>query len=150
MLAGAGLHHEQLVELASPMLSHLPAGQDAAAIEPASQYQGAHILLPGSAPHANLILAFEYPGGWRDIKVRVVNGQGVLLVTMNTALTCLRFGWLGVIGPTAPAAVASASHEQLAVSGCCVPLCHHDNTLTSANRIIGTLKRLVSIYVCSA
>jgi hypothetical protein len=69
VLAGAGLHHQQLVDLAAPMLEALPAGQDAADIEPASQYQGAHVQLAGSAPHANLILAFEYPGGWRDIQV---------------------------------------------------------------------------------
>lgn len=48
------------------MLQHLPA---AAAVEPASQYAGGHVLLPGEAPHTNLILAFEYPGGWRDIQV---------------------------------------------------------------------------------
>jgi hypothetical protein len=54
------------------MLEGLPPGQDAAAIEPASQYEGAHVQLAGSAPHANLILAFEYPGGWRDIQVRLV------------------------------------------------------------------------------
>ncbi len=70
VLAGAGLQHQQLVELATPMLQHLPPAA-AAAAEPASQYVGGHVLLPGEAPHTNLILAFEYPGGWRDIQVCV-------------------------------------------------------------------------------
>lgn len=47
----------------------LPAGPDPR--EPPSKYQGASVLLPGSAPAANIILAFEYGGGWRDIQVCV-------------------------------------------------------------------------------
>uniref|UniRef100_A0A383V7X6 Alpha-MPP n=1 Tax=Tetradesmus obliquus TaxID=3088 RepID=A0A383V7X6_TETOB len=79
VLAGAGLHHQQLVDLAAPMLEQLPPGQEAAALEPASRYRGAHVQLEGSAPHANLILAFEYPGGWRDI-------QGSVVMTVLTYL----------------------------------------------------------------
>lgn len=37
--------------------------------EPPSRYQAAKVLLPGQAPAANIILAFEYGGGWRDIQV---------------------------------------------------------------------------------
>lgn len=48
----------------------LPAGAAAPPKEPPSKYQGAQVLLPGQAPAANLILAFEYGGGWRDIQVR--------------------------------------------------------------------------------
>ena len=31
---------------------------------------GLQVLLPGQAPAANIILALEYGGGWRDIQVR--------------------------------------------------------------------------------
>lgn len=90
VLAAAGLPHQQLVDLAAPMLESIPptpapaaaaahglqgapklSSSDSRAVEPASRYVGGHAVLPGSAPHANLILAFEYKGGWRDIPVRV-------------------------------------------------------------------------------
>lgn len=90
VLAAAGLPHQQLVDLAAPMLESIPptpapaaaaahglqgapklSSSDSRAVEPASRYVGGHGVLPGSAPHANLILAFEYKGGWRDIPVRV-------------------------------------------------------------------------------
>jgi hypothetical protein len=48
----------------------LPAGPAEYPNEPPSTYKGAKVLLPGEAPAANLILAFEYGGGWRDIQVR--------------------------------------------------------------------------------
>jgi hypothetical protein len=47
----------------------LPAGPAEYPNEPASKYTGAKVLLPGQAPAANIILAFEYGGGWRDIQV---------------------------------------------------------------------------------
>lgn len=67
VLAGAGVEHEQLVELARPLLEALPAGPQVA--EPGSSYVGGGLLLPGDLPQANLILAFEYQGGWQDIEV---------------------------------------------------------------------------------
>jgi hypothetical protein len=51
----------------------LPPGPAQYPVEPPSKYQGAQVLLPGQAPAANLVLAFEYGGGWRDIQV----GTGV-------------------------------------------------------------------------
>jgi hypothetical protein len=79
------------------MLEALPAGQDAAAVEPASQYQGAHVQLAGSAPHANLILAFEYPGGWRDIQVCGLivcyQGTGIAFALYSCMLGCGRQGF---------------------------------------------------------
>lgn len=65
-LAGAGVEHRALVALAEPMLGGLPAVK--AAPEPESQYRGAHVYLPGTAPEANIILGFEYAGGWRDVQ----------------------------------------------------------------------------------
>jgi len=90
VLAGAGVDHQQLVELAAPMLEVLPSsssddgsggsstgerrlsGAGASSSGgggPASRYVGCHTLVPGSAPQTNLILAFEYGGGWHDIQV---------------------------------------------------------------------------------
>ncbi|GBF91706.1 mitochondrial-processing peptidase subunit alpha [Raphidocelis subcapitata] len=90
VLAGAGVDHRRLVELAGPMLGELPAaaegggggsgsGSGSGGGEPASQYVGCNTVLPGSAPHANLILAFEYGGGWHDI-------QGSVVMTVLTYL----------------------------------------------------------------
>lgn len=58
------------VYLVCRFLADLPSGGPAPPKEPASKYQGAQVLLPGQAPAANIILAFEYGGGWRDIQVR--------------------------------------------------------------------------------
>jgi processing peptidase subunit alpha len=99
VLAGAGVDHKQLVELAAPMLSGLPAAaaDDGGAArrasgagasssgssgsgevgEPKSKYVGCHTLIPGPGPQTNIILAFEYGGGWHDIQVGVRSGVGV-------------------------------------------------------------------------
>jgi len=71
ILTAAGVEHETLVKLAKPMLSHLASGH-VAAEEPPSKYKGGTVYMPGSNPQANLLLAFEYPGGWRDIEGAVV------------------------------------------------------------------------------
>jgi hypothetical protein len=86
VLAGAGVDHRRLVDLAGPMLGQLPAAAEGgggssssgsgSGGEPGSQYVGCHTLLPGSAPHTNLILAFEYGGGWHDIQVGGAVGRG--------------------------------------------------------------------------
>lgn len=51
----------------------LPAGPAEYPNEPPSTYKGAKVMLPGEAPAANVILAFEYGGGWRDIQVRLLH-----------------------------------------------------------------------------
>lgn len=98
VLAGAGVDHRQLVDLAAPMLSQLPAGgggggdserasssggasssgSGSGSGEPASRYVGCHTLVPGSAPQTNIILAFEYGGGWHDIQVGRGERQDVI------------------------------------------------------------------------
>ena len=40
--------------------------------EPSSSYEGGFVHLPGSFPQANLVLAFEYQGGWRDVRGAVI------------------------------------------------------------------------------
>lgn len=73
VVASAGL---QVITLCPALLccavlcpADLPAGPAQYPMEPPSRYQGASVLLPGQAPAANIILAFEYGGGWRDIQV---------------------------------------------------------------------------------
>jgi processing peptidase subunit alpha len=80
VLAGAGIDHGQLVDLAAPMFEALPSGGSSSGggggggAEPGSRYVGCHAVIPGSAPEANLILAFEYAGGWQDIQVGAGHG----------------------------------------------------------------------------
>jgi hypothetical protein len=94
VLSGAGISHQQLVDLAAPMLAAVPPGHGAkaaavaamgvkgpgalsneqleaaaAAGEPPSQYTGGVVRMDGSCQQAHLILGFEYAGGWRDIQV---------------------------------------------------------------------------------
>ncbi|GFR42591.1 hypothetical protein Agub_g3518 [Astrephomene gubernaculifera] len=70
VLAASGVEHGRLVELAAPMLAGLPRMQ--ALREPKPEYVGGAVHLPGSYPQANLLLAFEYGGGWRDVHGAVV------------------------------------------------------------------------------
>ena len=99
VLSGAGVNHQQLVDLAAPMLENVPSGEGAKAAnqqqqqgegvippppgsrgvlrpyqDPPSDYVGGLVHMPGSFPQANMILAFEYAGGWRDIQVRDLEG----------------------------------------------------------------------------
>jgi hypothetical protein len=111
VLAGAGVDHRRLVEWAAPMLEALPAvaaagaGGDAerrasgasasssGGSEPASRYVGCHTLVPGSAPQTNLILAFEYGGGWHDIQVGPSAAGQAGRGSDRLAASCGRGGW---------------------------------------------------------
>jgi len=66
ILAAAGVNHQELVRLAKPMLEGVPSAPVPA--EPSSQYVGSYVHLPGSFPQTSILLAFEYKGGWRDVK----------------------------------------------------------------------------------
>ena len=66
ILTASGMDHSKLVDLVKPMLISIPSGDDVP--EPTSHYQGAFVHLPGSNPQPSVILAFEYKGGWRDVK----------------------------------------------------------------------------------
>ncbi|KAG2449781.1 hypothetical protein HYH02_005305 [Chlamydomonas schloesseri] len=70
VLAAAGVEHQALVELAKPMLAGLPKLPPLP--EPKPEYVGGAVHLPGAYPQANLLLAFEYKGGWRDVHGAVV------------------------------------------------------------------------------
>jgi processing peptidase subunit alpha len=77
VLAASGVEHSTLVALATPMLEQVPAGVGMP--EPLSKYTGAYCLLPGAHPQPNLLLAFEYQGGWRDV-------EGAVAMTVLTYL----------------------------------------------------------------
>ncbi|GAB4821951.1 hypothetical protein N2152v2_008997 [Parachlorella kessleri] len=66
VLAAAGVEHSQLVKLAEPLLSAAPS--QGAGGEPASEYVGGDWRLFSASPLTHAILAFEYQGGWRDVK----------------------------------------------------------------------------------
>ncbi|MEW5299121.1 MAG: hypothetical protein WDW36_002166 [Sanguina aurantia] len=97
VLAAAGVNHQELVDLVTPMLSSLPTsapstpsqpsssssrggsssrseGSSVSGLtpEPASKYIGSFVSMAGSFPQTNLTLAFEYSGGWRNVKGAVV------------------------------------------------------------------------------
>lgn len=63
--AAAGVEHSELVTLAEPLMAAASASSVA---EPMSQYVGGDWRQFSSSPLTHAILAFEYSGGWRDVK----------------------------------------------------------------------------------
>ena len=66
VLAGAGVEHDALLRLAEPLLAAAPAGAPPQA--PASQYVGGDWRQFSPSPLTHAVLAFEFKGGWRDVK----------------------------------------------------------------------------------
>jgi processing peptidase subunit alpha len=66
VLAAAGIEHDQLLKLAEPLLGGAPSGFDIEA--PASRYVGGDWRQFAPSPVTHAVLAFEYAGGWRDVK----------------------------------------------------------------------------------
>ena len=67
VLAGAGISHGELSGLASPLLTaSLPAGAPRPA-PPASAYVGGDFRQYSASGLTHTMLAFEAPGGWRDV-----------------------------------------------------------------------------------
>lgn len=67
VVAASGISHHQLVDIAAPMFDMLSS--DPGPPEPSSQYMGGYCHITGSFPQANLMLGFEFKGGWRDVQV---------------------------------------------------------------------------------
>lgn len=65
VLAAAGVEHGALVSLATPLLGGLPGGP---AGEPPSTYVGGDWRQYSPSPVTHAILAFEFEGGWRNVK----------------------------------------------------------------------------------
>lgn len=70
VLSGAGVEHSELVGFAEPLLSQVPS--DASIPEPPSQYIGGDWRQFAAGPLTHGVLAFEYAGGWNDMKGSVV------------------------------------------------------------------------------
>ncbi|PSC71302.1 mitochondrial-processing peptidase subunit alpha-like [Micractinium conductrix] len=66
VLAGAGVDHDELVRLAEPLLAAAPSA--GASGESNSAYVGGDWRQFSASPLTHAILAFEYQGGWRDVK----------------------------------------------------------------------------------
>lgn len=66
VLAGAGVEHDELVRLAEPLLAGAPGAGSSG--EPTSSYVGGDWRQFAASPLTHAILAFEYQGGWRDVK----------------------------------------------------------------------------------
>jgi processing peptidase subunit alpha len=64
VLAAAGCTHDELVAVAEPLLSLLPAGQGAGARP--SVYVGGDYRVSTDSPVTSIVLAFEFAGGWKD------------------------------------------------------------------------------------
>ncbi len=60
------MDHSELVRLAEPLMSAAPS--QGALAEPPSEYVGGDWRLFSASPITHGILAFEYAGGWRDVK----------------------------------------------------------------------------------
>ena len=69
VLAASGCAHEDLVSVAEPLLAQLPAGAaSAGAPDAPSRYVGGDYRVASASPVTNVVLAFEFAGGWRDTK----------------------------------------------------------------------------------
>ena len=69
VLAASGCAHEELVAVAEPLLAQLPAGAaSAGAPDAPSRYVGGDYRVASDSPVTNVVLAFEFAGGWKDTK----------------------------------------------------------------------------------
>lgn len=66
VMAASGCSHDALVQAAEPLLAQLPAGPGAAARPTA--YVGGDYRLATDSPVTNVVLGFEFAGGWKDHK----------------------------------------------------------------------------------
>lgn len=66
VLAASGIEHEELLQIAEPLLSDLPAGPPLN--EPKSVYVGGDFRRRADSPSTHFALAFEVPGGWNNEK----------------------------------------------------------------------------------
>jgi mitochondrial-processing peptidase subunit alpha len=66
VLAASGCDHDELVSAAEPLLSTLPPGPGAPSAP--TTYVGGDYRVGTDSPLTNIILAFEFKGGWKDQK----------------------------------------------------------------------------------
>lgn len=70
VLAGAGVEHKALLNLAEPMLNTAQGGSGSP--EPESKYAGGDFRQFVAGPMTHCMLGFEVEGGWRDVKGSVI------------------------------------------------------------------------------
>ncbi|XP_047044703.1 mitochondrial-processing peptidase subunit alpha-like [Lolium rigidum] len=70
VLAASGVEHDELVSIAEPLLSDLPAVKRHE--EPKSVYVGGDYRCQADSPTTHIALAFEVPGGWRQEKTAMI------------------------------------------------------------------------------
>lgn len=66
VLAAAGVPHNELLQLAEPLLAAAPSGSSSPSA--VSQYIGGEWRQFAPTPLTHAVLVFEYAGGWRDVK----------------------------------------------------------------------------------
>ncbi|XVF74489.1 hypothetical protein PTKIN_Ptkin13bG0114400 [Pterospermum kingtungense] len=66
VLAASGIEHDELLQIAEPLLSDIPAGPHPK--EPKSLYVGGDFRRVSDSPSTHFALAFEVPGGWNNEK----------------------------------------------------------------------------------
>ncbi|KAF3335021.1 mitochondrial-processing peptidase subunit alpha-like protein [Carex littledalei] len=69
VLAASGVHHEELTEIAKPILEDLPGVK--VPQEPKSVYVGGEYRQQAASEKTHVALAFEVPGGWNQEKEAV-------------------------------------------------------------------------------
>ncbi|KAK9014948.1 hypothetical protein V6N11_006083 [Hibiscus sabdariffa] len=77
VLAASGIENEELLRIAEPLLSDLPAGPQPK--EPKSLYVGGNFRRRADSPSTHFALAFEVPGGWNNEK------DSVTLIVMQSS-----------------------------------------------------------------
>ncbi|KAF1872721.1 hypothetical protein Lal_00016558 [Lupinus albus] len=70
VLAASGVEHEELLSIAEPLLSDLPSGP--CPEEPKSVYSGGDYRCQTESGATHFALAFEFPGGWNNLKDAMV------------------------------------------------------------------------------
>ncbi|MCO5546982.1 hypothetical protein L7F22_000422 [Adiantum nelumboides] len=68
VLAASGVDHQELLAIAEPLLSTIPAAGQEPYHEPVSKYVGGDWRGVADTPKIHVALAFEVPGGWRNEK----------------------------------------------------------------------------------
>ncbi|KAK8630050.1 hypothetical protein V6N13_078861 [Hibiscus sabdariffa] len=81
VLAASGIENEELLRIAEPLLSDLPAGPQPK--EPKSLYVGGNFRRRADSPSTHFALAFEVPGGWNNEK------DSVTLIVMQIFEWCV-------------------------------------------------------------
>ncbi|GKV36600.1 hypothetical protein SLEP1_g44712 [Rubroshorea leprosula] len=76
VLAASGVVHEQLLQIAEPLLSDVPSGTYME--EPKSYYVGGDYRQQADSPSTHFALAFEVPGGWKNEKVAITITMTIL------------------------------------------------------------------------